>query len=181
MSVGVSELFGALSALGAGEFSHLNGSLERHLVAVHDLLQSWGADDTLRHAGLYHAAYGTAGFTTAMVSPTQRMKIASLIGSDAEQIVYRYCSCDRSLVWPQIGTPESVQFRDRFTNILDVIDGRELTAFCELTCANELEIANNDPGFIERAGSYLGCLFKGWHLLLSEPAQRAVESAFPSS
>lgn len=178
MAIEVSDLFGALSALGAGEFIHLDGSLERHLVAVHDLLQSWGADETLCRAGLYHAAYGTAGFTAAMVSPTQRAEIAALIGNDAEQIVYSYCSCDRQFVWPQIGTSDPVGFRDRFTGVVDVIDGPDLTAFCELTCANELEIASGDKDFIERAGGYLGRLFRSWDHLLSDPAQHAVKSLF---
>lgn len=79
-----------LAALGVGEFTHLDGTLERHLIAVHDLLESWGANETLCQAGLYHAAYGTAGFDAAMVSPMQRTRIAALIGPDAEQIVYTY-------------------------------------------------------------------------------------------
>ncbi len=174
-------LFAALSALGAGEFSHLNGSLERHLVAVHDLLGSWGAGETLCRAGLFHAAYGTAGFTAAMVTPSQRSEIAKLIGPDAERIVYLYCSCDREFVWPQIGKPEAVHFRDRFTGKVDAVAYEDLADFCELTCANELEIASGDHAFVERAGDYLGHLFRAWDRLLSEPARHAVGELLPAS
>lgn len=172
--------FTALSALGAGEFSHLNGSLEQHLSAVRALLESWGADKTLCDAGLYHAAYGTAGFTAAMVSPNQRSKIAHIIGDCSEGIVYRYCSCDRSIVWPQIGKAETVQFHNRFTTSYDPINNEELRQFCELTCANEIEIAISDEVFVERAGGYLGALFRGWSDYLSKSALRAVDEIFLS-
>ena len=116
-----------------------------------------------------------------MVSPAQRSEIANLIGGDVEQIIYRYCSCDRQFVWPQIGISEPVRFRDRFTDNVDVIERPDLAAFCELTCANELEIAAGDQAFAESAGSYLGHLFGGWDHLLSEPAQSAVRRLLPAS
>ena len=171
--------FQALAALGAGDFAHLNGSLERHFTSVHALLEQWGADETLCRAGLFHAVYGTAGFTAAMVSLDQRSKIADIIGADAEQIAYRYCSCDRSIVWPQIGGSSPVIFRDRFTDEQSDIDASDLSLFCELTCANEIEIAQDDPDFIERAGAYLRGLFDSWHPFLSEPAREAVARIFP--
>ncbi|MDN3684622.1 hypothetical protein QW180_17835 [Vibrio sinaloensis] len=85
-------------------FQHLNGSLEAHLQGTQALLNRWGADEVLQVAGLFHAAYGTAGFDDNMVSLAQRDKIASIIGPQAEALVYLYCSCDRDFclptVWP---------------------------------------------------------------------------------
>ena len=48
--------------MGVGEFEHVDGSLIEHLQATRQLLKEWGASEVLQDAGLYHAAYGTAGF-----------------------------------------------------------------------------------------------------------------------
>jgi hypothetical protein len=171
-------LFRELSALGAGDFGHLNGSLEQHFVGVRRILESWGADQTLTRAGLFHAAYGTAAFTPVMVSLDRRGEIGRLIGSAAETIVYTYCACDRGSFWPQIGRSDAVIFRDRFTGEARSIDGHELRQYCELTCANEIEIASNDPKFVEHYGAQLGALFDRWIGLLSAPASRAAAEVF---
>lgn len=170
--------FQAPAALGAGDFTHLNGPLEQHFTSIHDLLKSWGAGEILCSAGLFHAVYETAGFDTTMVSLDRRSEIAAIIGVDAERIAYRYCSCDRSVVWPQIGVASPIIFHNRFTNERSAIPFRELLSFCELTCANEVEIAENDPGFILRAGTYLSGLFKDWRSFLSESAQQAAATVF---
>ena len=178
MAIQDAAILEGLAALGAGEFRHLNGTLERHLITVHDLLRSWGASESLCVAGLYHAAYGTAGFDAAMVTPTQRTRIAALIGHDAEQIVYTYCSCDRRAVWPRIQGNGPIDLVDRFTGASRAIGGTELSSFCELTCANEVEIAVSDPSFLSGAGRHLGQLFARWDRHLSDAARQAVASAF---
>jgi len=97
------EKFKQLSELGAADFAHINGSLIDHLKGTRDLLSSWSAPPALQDAGLYHAAYGTAGFEERMVAASQREKIAQIIGPQAEEIVYLYYACDRDYFWPQIG------------------------------------------------------------------------------
>jgi hypothetical protein len=172
-------LFRQLSALGAGDFAHLNGTLEAHLVAVHDLLEAWGASPTLCRAGLYHAAYGTAGFTEAMVALDRRHEIARLIGSEAERIVYAYCACDRAYVWPQIGATAVVDFLDRFTGASAEVGTDELRLFCELSCANELELAMKDASFASGVGKTIGRFFRRWGDYLSPSALRAVARTLP--
>lgn len=108
--------FEQLSKLGAADFKHLNGNLIDHLKGTQELLTSWNANQTLQDAGLYHAAYGTAGFNEQMISLDQRSKIAQIIGPDAETIVYEYCACDRDYTWPQLGLQETPYFRNRSTN-----------------------------------------------------------------
>lgn len=174
-------LFRQLSALGAGDFAHLNGTLETHLIAVHDLLEAWGASRTLCRAGLYHAAYGTAGFTDALVSLDQRREISRLIGAEAERVVYIYCACDRNYVWPQIGTRAEVDFRDRFTGTSAAIVSDELRSFCELSCANELELAMKDASFANGVGNHIGRCFRCWGDYLSRSAQSAVARTLPPS
>ena len=74
----MSEKFESLAKLDAGEFQHLDGALIDHLKGTQEILQRWGASLELQDAGLYHAAYGTAGFSESLVSTNQRQKIASL-------------------------------------------------------------------------------------------------------
>ena len=89
----MSDKFQALAALGAGDLEHLDGSLIEHLNGTNNLLQQWGAAIDLQDAGLYHAVYGTAGFSQNLVSTDQRDKISAIIGEAAEEIVYQYCAC----------------------------------------------------------------------------------------
>lgn len=141
--------FQRLAELGAGDFAHLNGSLEEHFIGVYDLLVDWKAAPALQDAGLFHAAYGTSGFTDQMVSLDQRHLIADIIGEEAEAIVYLYCSCDRDVFWPRIGVAEPLLFKDRFSALVFKLSPQQLREFCELTAANELQLAAADPAFAE--------------------------------
>ena len=107
----MNEKFEQLSELGAGDFAHIDGSLLDHLNGTKHLLASWSASETLLDAGLYHAAYGTAGFSESLVSTFQREKITTIIGKEAEAIVYLYCACDRDYFWPQFGVSKILIFK----------------------------------------------------------------------
>ena len=168
--------FEKLSELGAGDFEHIDGSLIEHLTGTKKLLVSWNASYELQDAGLYHAAYGTAGFDQRLVSDKQRDKISAIIGKSAEAIVYLYCACDRDYFWPQFGRSDSLEFRDRFTGEMTRLSRQELNNFCELTVANELEIANGNQPFIDQHGAELYRLFKNMRQYLSRHADASVES-----
>ncbi|MEN3975662.1 DUF6817 domain-containing protein [Emcibacter sp. SYSU 3D8] len=172
------EKFRALAAMGAGDFAHINGSLEEHFTGVHDMLVEWGARPVLCDAGLFHAAYGTAHFADAMLTLDKRALVADIIGAEAEAIVYRYCSCDRATVWPRIGTAAPLPFDDRFTGETILMPLEELKEFCELTAANELQIAAGDPGFREQHREGFTSLFSRMRPWLSEPGNRFARSLF---
>lgn len=148
-----------LIELGANNFEHLNGSLIKHLKGTYTLLQSWDADPDLCIAGLYHAVYGTSGFDEVLISEDYRDKIKEIIGEQSEKIVYSYCACDRDFFWPQIGIKANPIFRDRFLGKKYNLSSNELRLFCELTVANELEIATDNNEFIEKYGQSLNDLF----------------------
>lgn len=151
--------FNALEEMGAGDFAHLNGALSDHLIGTYRLLKEWDAREILCQAGLFHAAYGTAGFSVSWIDTTQRNRVAAIVGENAESIIYMYCACDRHFVWPQISREAEVTFRDRFTGNCRVLSAAELHDFCELTVANELEIASRDGAFIVMHGKELLELF----------------------
>jgi len=171
----MNEKFQRLNDLGAGDFEHLDGTLIQHLEGTKQMLARWSASTVLQDAGLYHAAYGTAGFSPQLVSIHQRARIADIIGAPAEEIVYYYCACDREYFWPQIGTQKILRFRDRFTkDVLNLSDSL-LRSFCELTVANELEIALGNAAFVKAHGEYLYGIFSHMRPYLTEHASTAVK------
>ncbi len=169
--------FKALEALNAGDFQHLNGDLASHLKGTVSILKSWGASELLQTAGLFHAAYGTAGFDQNMVSLKQRDSIAKTIGKNEEALVYLYCSCDRGFVFPQFGRQTPIQFKDRFNEKLFPLDYETTKLFCELTVANELELVLTSEAFKKEHGKGLLSLFLGMETYLSSNAIKAFKDA----
>ena len=166
--------FNELARLGAGEFEHINGNLIQHLQGTRDLLKSWSASEELQDAGLYHAAYGTAGYDEKLVSLMQRDEISKIIGHKAEELVYEYCACDREFFWPKIGVENDLIFKNRFTGKTYKLDQHLLNHFCELTVSNELEIAIDNPDFIQQYGSSLHKVFVNMKSHLSLQANNMV-------
>lgn len=109
-----------------------------------------------------------------MVAVNQRENIAKIIGSQAEEIVYQYCACDRDYFWPQLGLAENPKFRNRFNLQTYQLTPELLKNFCELTVANELEIAAGSTNFVTQHGSGLLKLFSRMAPLLSFSANSAV-------
>jgi len=155
----IEEKYSQLTKLGAGDFDHLDGSLINHLKGTYELLKSWGAKQDLCNAGLFHAAYGIVGFDKSLVSENCRNSIKNIIGTKPEGIVYTYCACDRDFFWPQIGMKNTPVFLNRFTGEKYYLSNNELRNFCELTVANELEIARDNDEFIQKYYQSLSDLF----------------------
>jgi hypothetical protein len=174
------EKFRQLIELGAGGFEHVDGSLIAHLEATRCLLKSWNASNELQDAGLYHAAYGTSAFEQNVFELSQREEVAAVIGSDSENIVYHYCACDRDAFFTQFGQVDKPVFYDRLTTEKLVISSELLQQLCELTAANEIEIAINNPDFVAQHGSGLLDLFSRMQRFLSPIAQRKVQHVFAS-
>ena len=174
----MSEKFENLAELDAGDFQHLDGSLIDHLKRTKEILEKWGASIELQDSGLYHAAYGTAGFSQSLVSTDQREKIAGIIGVAAEEIVYQYCASDRETFFSRIGRDSTPIFLNRFTGESYVLSESMLRDFCELTAANEIEIAIDNPSFLDQYGGELNDLFTQMAPYLSGFAQKQTSEIF---
>jgi len=148
-----------LDAHGAAQLEHPGGTLLAHLVRTEAQLHAWGAADDLSLAGLCHASYGTDGFAHALVDWTEREELIALIGPTAEAIVYRYASCDRGSLYPQLGIVDRPRFRDRFTGTDLELTDHELGAFVTLTVANELDVMLASPTLAAEYGPALVELF----------------------
>jgi hypothetical protein len=162
-----------LLALGAGEFPHVSGSLAAHLHGTEALLRRWGAREALCLAGMYHAVYGTDGILGFLASLGARTRIAELIGEEAEGIAYLYGACARDVFHPRIGAAEELVFADRYTGTEYPIDEGRLRDFCELSVANELELAFGSGAFRAKHRASLRELFDRMAPHLSEPALTA--------
>ena len=176
----MNEKFEILAELDAGEFQHLDGSLIDHLKGTKEILRKWEASISLQDAGLYHAAYGTAGFSQSLVSTDQREKVAGIIGVAAEEIVYQYCASDRETFFSRIGRDLRPIFPNRFTGESYTLSEGVLRDFCELTAANEIEIAIDNPEFLGQYGAELKGLFIQMAPYLSRVAQQHTTDIFGS-
>jgi hypothetical protein len=139
-----------LDELGAGDIAHPGGDLRSHLVRTHDTLRAWAAPDDVCLAGLIHAAYGTDGFPLALLPLDDRPRLRSLIGVGAEAIVYRYCSCSRTVSYAQLGQVPW-PLTDRFTGDVVLLSEDEAAAFAVLTIANERDIVQ--AGGVDATGA----------------------------
>ena len=162
-----------LRALGAGAFPHLNGTLERHLHGTERLLREWGNREAVCVAGLYHAVYGTDGIEGCLTGLEARDAVRRIVGAEAESLVYVYGACDRERFHPRIGTPAQNAFVDRFAGCEYPIDDATLCDFCEITVANELDLALGNPDFARRHAAELLALFGRMQGSVSAAAQRA--------
>jgi hypothetical protein len=131
------------------------------------------ATQHLCDAGLYHAAYGIDGFDTSVVPLSRRNEIANIVGEEAEAIVYLFCSCDRGFVFSNIGQSSDIQFKDRFTGKEFVLTQEQATQFCELTVANELELALSSEEFLNKHGKGLYDFFIKFEPFLTQKANDA--------
>ncbi|WP_019505465.1 DUF6817 domain-containing protein [Pleurocapsa sp. PCC 7319] len=170
--------FKYLSDLGAGDFEHLNGSLTSHLEGTYSLLKKWGCSEILCDAGLFHAAYGTAGFDETMVSLDRRSEISELLGEEVEELVYLYCACDREYTYGEL-IKGSGKYRNRFTSEIFPLEETQVRALAELTVANELELVITSEAFKAKYGKGLYQLFEGIQPYLSKNAKSEYQSAMP--
>ena len=80
----------------ARELSHSRGNFLQHLAGVYQILLAWGASETICKAGLFHSVYGTEFFIHELLDPHDRERLRSLIGPDAESLVYEFCGLERA-------------------------------------------------------------------------------------
>lgn len=120
---------------------HSGSTLLCHLVRTQQILAKWGCEEAVCYAGLMHSVYGTRGFDRSTLMCGDRTTVTSIIGIEAEQIVFIYSkmsleSFGRSL--------QSNNIIDRThmlqTQQLDLIlDYDIFSKLCHLVAANFVE------------------------------------------
>lgn len=82
-------------ALGMADLPHTRKTYLAHVISVYRDMKTWGADEELCRAAMYHSVYGTQGFKAAQFSIERREELRQLIGDRAERIAYGNCAMDR--------------------------------------------------------------------------------------
>ena len=90
-----------LVTIGAKEINHHGRTLFEHLQGTQQLLQEWGNNQTVVLAGLLHSIYGTQEFKEKALSLDERPKVVSLIGAEAEELVYLFGISNRREFYKQ--------------------------------------------------------------------------------
>ncbi|GAA2795458.1 DUF6817 domain-containing protein [Crossiella cryophila] len=160
------EVLAWLRHKGTEEIAHPGGTLYAHLGRVRDRLAGLGHSQDVQLAGLTHAAYGTDGFALALLDWQDRAPLRALIGAAAEELVYRYGSCDRDRSWP--GLVATGEVTDRFTGEVRTLSGDRLAEFVDLSIVNELDVIEQDPTLLAKHGDYFRELFTAWSPVAAE-------------
>ena len=170
MSLITQDHIATLKDWGADQVDHPGGTLLAHLVRTAKDLEEWDASDDLVLAALFHAAYGTDGFAPSLIDLSQRELLKSIVGTKAEEIIYRYASCDRMATYPSIKEGAQVVFVDRYTDGPAAMSEADIRTFVELTIANELDLVEHNDAFAAEFGPILFEIFSEWTHLASDHA-----------
>lgn len=121
----------------AGDLPHSRESLMRHLESTHGLLRAWSARQAICDAGLFHSAYGTEAFVSAIAEEDDRAAVQGLIGHEAEGLAWLFGRCSQQSI---------VDSAESGGPLIDRVEGTALTVtdaqrrdLCELAAANWLE------------------------------------------
>ncbi|BBH67560.1 hypothetical protein ACTI_42450 [Actinoplanes sp. OR16] len=155
-----------LRGRGTDTVRHPGGTLYQHLCRVSERLAGLGHDQEVQDAGLTHAAYGTDGFDLALFFWQERDELRGLVGTEAEELVYLYGSCDRDRSWSRLA--ETGEVTDRFTGGVTKLDRERLKEFVDLSLVNELDVIEQSPAVLERNRRYFGELFTAWEPVADE-------------
>jgi hypothetical protein len=79
----------------ADKVRHSGRTLFDHLCGTHELLREWGNRSDVCDAGLFHSIYGTRHFRHRAWPLDDRKTIVGLIGPEAEELAYLFCTADR--------------------------------------------------------------------------------------
>ena len=82
--------------VGADQVAHTEKTYLAHAIGVYQDLKSWGADEDLCRAGMFHSIYGTEKFQRFALPVARRTELRDLIGPGAERLAYLNCAMDRA-------------------------------------------------------------------------------------
>jgi ribosomal protein L16 Arg81 hydroxylase len=175
-------LLAFLKELGADRIPHSGRTLFDHLVGTAHILESWGADDPVCAAGLFHSAYGTEFFREALLPFDDRARVRERAGERAERLAYVFCRFDRRSVYPAIARSEPYELAlDRGEGTITVTR-QELADLVHVLWANALDQhrAWRSPRSPEKLASTLRHI-EACRPFLSEAAMADLRSAYDTS
>jgi len=126
-----------------------------HLLGTRRLLVEWGERPAMCDAGLFHSAYGTEYFPVEQ--PADRAEVRALIGEEAEEITWVWCTIRRDAIEPA----DPFTTVDRHTGSAMALSETMVADVATLWAADTVEqIARMDIG----EGGFAGGLGRVLHL-----------------
>ena len=121
---------------------HARGSLQEHLLGVHDILERWGQPERVRLAGLLHSGYSTEAFAFHLFAAHERPRVRELIGAGAERLVFAFCACDPDALRAAAeSTNGAIALASRWRGAAVRLDRRDVAEVMMIHAANLAEQA----------------------------------------
>lgn len=129
-----------LVSLGTDKVPHTNEIFLAHLIGVYRDLETWGCDDALCAAGMFHSIYGTERFQRFSLPLSRRGEVRDLIGTRAEWLAYVNCFMDRaSFDRVAFGDGENYRFKHRLSGEEMVLSRAEFDDLARIHLCDWLE------------------------------------------
>ena len=155
MDTAYKAMTGFLLSLGTDKVPHSSEHFLAHLIAVYRDLESWGCDEAVCRAGMFHSIYGTQKFQRFSLPLDRRGEVRELIGERAERLAYWNSAMDRPSFDRAVeeGTPP-YRFLDRFTGHVLELSGAEFDDLCRVQLCDWLEQVPRSNEWTYRRASY---------------------------
>ncbi len=128
-----------LQKIDCNSISHMDRNLLTHFQGTYKLLKKWGNQESVCLAGLCHALYGTETFPVALVPLEKRQEIATLIGEQAEKLVYYYSIITRKYFTETLRNGDNLVIKSRLDGQNIPITELEFRQLLEIFLADRLE------------------------------------------
>jgi VanZ family protein len=129
-----------LVSIGTDKVPHTNEVFLAHLIGVYRDMESWGCDDDLCRAGMFHSIYGTERFQRFSLPQARRGEVRDLIGPRAEWLAFVNCLMDRaSFDRAAFDDGDSYAIVNRLTNETIVLPRAEFDDLCRVHLCDWLE------------------------------------------
>ena len=125
---------------------HKHGTFYEHLRDVWVMLCAWDQPQAWCRLGLFHSAYSNSFVAMGVFDRDKdRSKLANLIGGEAENLVYKFCTVDRQSLEAAV-LAEGVVRAEGYPQIASIttgtpiaLSGKEAAAMIVETLADEIE------------------------------------------
>jgi (p)ppGpp synthase/HD superfamily hydrolase len=144
-----------IANIGADQVEHTGKGYLAHAIGVHNDLKSWGCDEEVCRAGIFHSIYGTELFQRFALPVEQRDEVRQLIGQRAEWLAYVNCAMDRDsfdAAVQKAAPPHG--FCDRLTGEEIELSEQDFNDLCTIHLCDWLEQVPRSKRWDYRAETY---------------------------
>lgn len=92
-------------------------SFLRHLLCTWRILADWRMPAAVCRAGFMHSVYSTSYYPQALFGLDERTTVQAILGDDAEDLVFRFCTMNRRGFWEELAARRrfrTLTYPDRF-------------------------------------------------------------------